>query len=323
MVSIILMIAIPIMVALGLPMIQTVIPGLSVIVVAPMALMLVGSIRLVMVGLIMVRPVVMRLVVMRLVGLVRSLLLRLGLSLWRILPLRSRRNCRRRPCSVFSFRHHRGHIAAAEHAEAARKPLVAGKEGQGALVSKSVKDVAIDPAGRRHIAIRFGDNAIAALLQLATAAGAAEAGRAVQEDDSGGAVGADVEIECGAAHADRSGRRQDLIGRRLGIAADPAESPLGGLDGELSDRLRIVEHIFVDDDRGTPADRKLGAVTKQKLAKSGLRRSDSLVAVNAAIDLYGAGLSGHFGLDEDGLADRLGGGRRLGAQKRDEKRVEE
>ncbi|MBB4575457.1 hypothetical protein GGI59_003989 [Rhizobium lentis] len=315
------MIAIAIMVALGLPMIQTVISGLSVIVMAPMALMLVGSIRLVMVGLIMVRPVVIRPVVMRLVGLVRLLLLRLGL--WRILPLRSRCNCWRRPCSVPSFRHNGGHIAAAEHAEAARKPLVAGKEGQGTLVSKSVKDVAIDPAGRRHIAIRLGDNAIAALLQLATAAGAAKAGRAVQEYDGGGAVGADIEIECGAAHADRAGWRQDLIGRRFGIAADPAESALGGLDSELSDRLRIVEHKLVDDDRGPPADRKFGAVTKQKLAKAGLRCSDPLVAVNAGIDLYWSSLSGDFGLDEDSLADRLGSGRRLGAAKGDEKRVEE
>ena len=97
-------IAISIMVALVPPMIQTVISGLAIIVMPAVAIMLVGPIRLVMMGLIVVRPVMMRLVVMRLVGLVRSLLLRLGLSLWRILPLRSRRNCRRRPHSVFSFR---------------------------------------------------------------------------------------------------------------------------------------------------------------------------------------------------------------------------
>jgi hypothetical protein len=133
-VPIVVVIAISIMVALVPPMIQTVISGLAVIVMPAMAIMLVGPVRFVMMGLIVVRPVMMRLVMMRLVmmrlvGLVRSLLLRLGLSLWRILPLRSRRNCRWRPRSVFSFRRNGGHIAAAEHADAARKSLIAGEEG--------------------------------------------------------------------------------------------------------------------------------------------------------------------------------------------------
>jgi len=301
-IMIMMVIATSIMLAVVPPMIQTVISRLAVLVMPAMTLMLIRPVRLIVVGSIM-----MGLVVVRHFRLLRSLLLWLGLSLWRILSLRSGCNCRRRPVSFASFRHQRSHIGAAEQAEATRKPLVAGEEGQSALVSKPLEDVAIHPAGRRHVAIRLGHDAVAALLQLPAAAGAAEAGRAVQEDDGGGAVRADIKIECGAAHADRACRRQNLIGRGFRIAADPTEGPLGGLDGELPDRLGIVENISVDDDGGPPADRKFGAVSKYKLAQPRLRSLDAFVAVNACVDFDRACLSSHLGLDDHSLADRLGG----------------
>lgn len=228
-IMIMIVIAMSMMIAVVPAMILAVISGLAVIVMPAMAIMFVRSIRLVMMGPVMV--------MMGLIGLARSLLLRLGLSLRRILSLWSWGNCRRRSQSVFSFRCNRGHIAAAEHADAACKPLVAGEEGEGAGISERIENARIDPAGRRHIAVRLGDDAIAALLQLAAAARAAEAGRTVQQDDGGGAVLAHVEIECGAAHADCAGGRQNLVGRGLGIAADPAKGTFRCLNGEFLDGL--------------------------------------------------------------------------------------
>ena len=121
-VSAVITIAISAMITVVISMILAVISRLAVGVMPAMAIMLAGLIRL----------VVMRPVVMRFVGLVRPLFLRLGLFLRRILLLRRRRCCRRRPYPIFSFRRDRGHVAAAEHADAARKPLIAGEDGQGA-----------------------------------------------------------------------------------------------------------------------------------------------------------------------------------------------
>lgn len=47
-----------------------------------------------------------------------------------------------------------------------KKPLIAGEEGEGALISERLEDAGIDPACCRHIAVRLGHHAIAALLQL-------------------------------------------------------------------------------------------------------------------------------------------------------------
>lgn len=120
-ITIAIVVAVVFLMILVISVMRVVVSGPVVIIMPAMLVGTIGPImmRPVVIWPVVMGPVMMRFVVMRHVGLVRTLLLRLGPSLRRILPLRNWCNRRRRWFSVFSFRRGRRHIAAADHADAA------------------------------------------------------------------------------------------------------------------------------------------------------------------------------------------------------------
>ncbi len=83
--------------------------------------------------------------------------------------------------------------------------MITGEERQGSLVAKRPENIAIDPARIAHLTIALGDHAVALLLQLPAAAQRLQRlSGAVQQNDCRRAVGPDIKIKCGSAHADRS-----------------------------------------------------------------------------------------------------------------------
>ena len=67
-----------------------------------------------------------------------------------------------------------------------------------------------------------------------------------------------------------------------GVSADPAKAALDHLYGQILGQFGIVEDELVDDDRGIPPDRELGAVAEQELAEAIGRGPDTLVAMDGA-----------------------------------------
>ena len=167
------------------------------------------------------------------------------------------------------------------------------------------KMLALTRDGVADVTAGCRDDDIAAPAQILAALGVAEACGAREQHHRGEAAGADEDVELGAADADRAGRRHDLIGFRLGLAADPAERAASSVEREFVEGLGVVVDEAVDDDGGVAADGEFGAVAKPEFAEPAVRRADALVAINRRPDGDRAAAPGDGRTNKRGLADLL------------------
>ena len=203
----------------------------------------------------------------------------------------------------------------AETLETAGQPLSARQERKCLVGPDRGEDAAADGRRIADTPARRGDHYIAAPAQILAAIAAAETRRAREQHDRGDAAGADENVEPGAADADRAGRRHDLIGLRLRLAADPAERPACSVERELVEGLRAIIDEPVYDNGRIAADGELGAVGKPELAKPAGRGLDAFVTVNRRPDGNRPAGSRDRCTNKRGLADlllRVGGKHRCG-----------
>ncbi len=196
----------------------------------------------------------------------------------------------------------------ANSAERTRKLLIAGEERQRTLVSESAQRPRVHGTGIGHTAAARGDDAIALPSQLLAPTGAAELRRTAEQHHRRRTVWTDIEVERRPADADRSSRRDDRVGRRRGIAANPAKGALGRPDGQLLGRIRVVVDIVVDDDGRTGADRQFRSVAEDELSEPAYGCLYPLIPVHRRPDDQRPPRARHFSPDQSRLAHRLGGG---------------